>query len=156
VQNYNYDPYGATTVDISGGPANPWRYAGTYQDATGLYKMGMRYYAPGLMRWTQQDAIEAPTDFGMINRYAYVGGDPLNQIDPSGLSQGCGGAIARKKCTDSVFGACKTDPPPNECGVDVSAKDIDKAAAIGCAVAGRNAYVVAFCAGYGLGRAFGP
>jgi RHS repeat-associated protein len=84
VQSYSYDPYGATTVDISGGPANPWRFAGTYQDSTGFYKMGMRYYAPGLMRWAQQDPIEEPTDFGMINRYAYVGGNPVNMVDPTG------------------------------------------------------------------------
>jgi RHS repeat-associated protein len=84
VQSYSYDPYGATSADISGGPANPWRFAGTYQDPTGFYKMGLRYYAPGLMRWTQQDAVEGPSDFGMINRYAYAGANPANSTDPTG------------------------------------------------------------------------
>lgn len=86
-QSYAYDPYGATTVNTPTGPANPWRYAGTYQDSTGFYKMGLRYYAPALMRWTQQDPVNGPTDVQQLNRYAYVGGIPNNSVDPSGLHE---------------------------------------------------------------------
>ncbi len=61
--------------------ANPWRYTGQYQDtATGLYKMGARYYEPELGRWTQQD----PSGLD-ANAYTYVGGNPVNFVDPSGL-----------------------------------------------------------------------
>ena len=64
---------------------NPWRLAGGYLDTTtGLYKFGARYYEPGVGRWTQQDPS------GMdANPYAYVGGDPVNSVDPGGRSK-CG------------------------------------------------------------------
>jgi RHS repeat-associated protein len=72
---YTYDPYGATTT--TGSVPNPWRYTGGYQDTTGLYKLGARYYSPELMHWTQQD----PAGGGC----AYAGDDPVNHTDPSGL-----------------------------------------------------------------------
>jgi RHS repeat-associated protein len=81
--SYTYDPFGVTTetkallTDVF----NPWRYAGQYQDtATGLYKMGARYYQPELGRWTQRDPSGADA-----NAYAYVAGNPVNFVDPSGL-----------------------------------------------------------------------
>jgi RHS repeat-associated protein len=83
-QSYAYDPYGATTVSNSTGAANPWRYAGTYQDSTGFYKMGVRYYSPALMRWTQQDPVQAPSDVQQLNRYQYGGDNPVNATDPGG------------------------------------------------------------------------
>jgi RHS repeat-associated protein len=92
-RSYSYDPYGATTDNGGTSPANPWRYTGTYQDPTGFYKMGLRYYSPGLMRWTQQDALEGPTDFRQLNRYAYVAGNPINATDPSGA------VVADTSCT---------------------------------------------------------
>jgi RHS repeat-associated protein len=84
---YGYDPYGRLTwlADPSGvGVYNPWRYVGAYQDGTGLYKMGARYYDPTTGRWTQQDPIANPLDPGQWNRYTYVGGDPINFVDPMG------------------------------------------------------------------------
>jgi uncharacterized protein RhaS with RHS repeats len=42
--------------------------------------MGARYYQPELGRWTQPD----PSGLD-ANAYAYVGGDPINNIDPLGL-----------------------------------------------------------------------
>jgi hypothetical protein len=42
---------------------------------------GTRYYDASVGRWTQQDPS------GMdANLYAYVGGDPMNSVDPTGLS----------------------------------------------------------------------
>lgn len=46
----------------------------------GLYKMGARYYQPELGRWTQQDPSGAEA-----NVYLYVGGNPVNFVDPSGV-----------------------------------------------------------------------
>ncbi len=43
--------------------------------------MGVRYYAPTLMRWTQQDFVEQPTDAFAADRYAYPA-DPINRGDP--------------------------------------------------------------------------
>ncbi|MEA2472742.1 MAG: hypothetical protein QOE06_657, partial [Thermoleophilaceae bacterium] len=86
-QRYDYDPYGETTLSPST-PAvpNPFRYASSYQDATGFYKMGMRYYSPTLMRWSQPDPQEQPTDPTQAMRFGYAGGDPVNATDPSGTS----------------------------------------------------------------------
>ena len=52
-----------------------------------MVAFGARDYDPGLGRWTTRD----PVGFaGGLNHYAYVGGDPVNLIDPSGLSAlGC-------------------------------------------------------------------
>ena len=86
VARYDYDPYGK---QISSEPtvANPWRYASGYLDTqTGLLKFGSRYYDPSVGRWTQQDplggSISSPRT---LNRYAYVGNDPINHTDPTGL-----------------------------------------------------------------------
>ena len=82
--SYTYDPYGVTTETKATltNVVNPWRYAGQYFDgATAMYKMGARYYQPELGRWTQQD----PSGLD-ANAYAYVGGNPANFVDPSGLN----------------------------------------------------------------------
>jgi uncharacterized protein RhaS with RHS repeats len=48
--------------------------------------MGERYYDSTLGRWTQQDPIVDVLDPKLWNRYVYVGNDPINYVDPSGLS----------------------------------------------------------------------
>jgi RHS repeat-associated protein len=88
--SYTYGPYGedATATAHSGAlPDNPYRFKGEYLDAaTGLYKIGARYYQPGTGRWTQQDNIEHLGDPARGNRYLYVGGDPANRTDPTGFA----------------------------------------------------------------------
>jgi RHS repeat-associated protein len=52
VSTYEYTPYGSLT-NSPGGPTNPIRFQGQYQDTEiGLYHMGTRYYDPSLPRWT--------------------------------------------------------------------------------------------------------
>jgi RHS repeat-associated protein len=81
---YRYDPYG-DIVAHTGASSNPWRYTGAFLDeATGLYKMGLRYYDPDLGRWTQQDAIQNLMQPPQANRYVYVGCNPANFVDPTG------------------------------------------------------------------------
>ncbi|MFJ8150498.1 RHS repeat-associated core domain-containing protein [Streptomyces sp. NPDC096048] len=57
-----------------------YRYAGAYADPTGLYKMGHRYYDPSLGRLTQPDPSGQEE-----NAHLYAGGDPINNVDPTGL-----------------------------------------------------------------------
>jgi RHS repeat-associated protein len=87
---YTYGPYGedATATAHNGGlPANPYRFKGEYLDtASGLYKIGARYYDPATGRWTQQDTIEHLGDPARGNRYLYAGGDPINRTDPTGFA----------------------------------------------------------------------
>ncbi len=86
---YTYDPYG-TVTSASGSVANPWRFGGAYgaytDAATGLVKIGQRYYDPAVGRWTQPDPKVMPFDVRQANRYAYAGCDPVNNVDPSGTS----------------------------------------------------------------------
>ncbi len=102
---YAYDPYGKVTAS-TGSVANPYRFGGAYgayTDSSGLVKIGERYYDPALGRWLQQDplAIGGSLPIGGAlprnasagcsmdptngHRYAYVGGNPINSSDPSGL-----------------------------------------------------------------------
>jgi uncharacterized protein RhaS with RHS repeats len=47
---------------------------------------GTRYYDPLVGRWTQQDPVAGSiSDPGTVNRYLYVGNNPVNRIDPTGL-----------------------------------------------------------------------
>jgi RHS repeat-associated protein len=85
VRRYAYDPYGNDTSPT--GPwttSTPFRYAGGEADATGLYHYGQRYYNPTDGRWTQQDPLNQASDVGQANRFGFVGGDPVNSVDPTG------------------------------------------------------------------------
>jgi RHS repeat-associated protein len=47
----------------TGSTPNPFMYTSQYADAGGaLYKIGARYYGPGLGRWTQQDPLDQAGD----------------------------------------------------------------------------------------------
>jgi RHS repeat-associated protein len=57
-------------------------YTGQEQDtATGLYNYNARWYDPRIGRWLSEDPIFAP------NLYPYVGNDPIDNTDPTGLFQ---------------------------------------------------------------------
>ncbi|WP_190195133.1 RHS repeat-associated core domain-containing protein, partial [Streptomyces minutiscleroticus] len=57
-----------------------YRFAGNYQDPTGLYHLQARYYDANIGRFTQPDPSGQEQ-----NPYLYAEGDPVNRIDPSGL-----------------------------------------------------------------------
>jgi len=87
-ETYKTDPFGSNTGG-TGSTWNPWNFAGEYREfATGsyIYKIGARNYDPSLGRWTQQDPLDQPDDLQNANKYAYVAGDPVNHVDPSGTA----------------------------------------------------------------------
>jgi RHS repeat-associated protein len=87
---YAYDPFGKVTV--TGSQANPWEFAGGLQDSTKLVKFGTRYYDPNLGRWTQRGTIGGTIDEpSVVNRYTYVGCNPINVTDRSGKD--CGSSV---------------------------------------------------------------
>ncbi|MFF1675630.1 RHS repeat-associated core domain-containing protein [Streptomyces sp. NPDC058256] len=106
---YAYGPTGQARTTPTETTPQPYRYAGAYADQTGLYKMGARYYDPALGRFTQPDPSGQET-----NPYLYAKGDPVNQVDPSGLwSWGdllkvTGGAVLTGAASGCASGAVAT------------------------------------------------
>ena len=80
---YGYSPYGETTTSGEAS-ANDSQYTARENDGTGLYYYRARYYDPVLKRFIAEDPIGLG---GGINAYAYVGGDPVSFVDPSGYCQ---------------------------------------------------------------------
>uniref|UniRef100_UPI0010F62F92 RHS repeat-associated core domain-containing protein n=1 Tax=Chitinivorax sp. B TaxID=2502235 RepID=UPI0010F62F92 len=58
-------------------------YTGREPDVAGLIYYRARWYDPSIGRFTQRDPSGLA---GGLNPYAYVDGDPINLIDPSGLT----------------------------------------------------------------------
>jgi RHS repeat-associated protein len=71
-----YEEYGVASA------ANRFQYTGQAFMAPGLYNYRARVYAPQLGRFLQTDPIGYD---GGMNTFAYVGADPINFKDPSGL-----------------------------------------------------------------------
>jgi RHS repeat-associated protein len=81
---YYYEAFGNITSQ-AGTTVNPFRYIGAlgyYRDQTsGLLDVGARYYSPQVGRfWTRDPAKQG------VNWYPYVGNNPVNAGDPSGLT----------------------------------------------------------------------
>ena len=87
---YAYSAYGeATALGPDGG--NSLQYTGRENDGTGQQFSRARYYDHQLKRWISEDPIRLQAG---QNFYAYVGGDPVNQSDPTGeIATSIGGAL---------------------------------------------------------------
>jgi len=60
---------------------------GVMTDPNGLLQMRARYYSPELKRFLNQDILLGNISEPLtLNRFAYANGDPINNIDPFGLS----------------------------------------------------------------------
>jgi RHS repeat-associated protein len=103
-----YDPWGNVRY-ASGGLPTSYQFTGQRLDASGLYYFNARYYDPHINRWIQPDiivagsgaltintadALSAQAFFGPtsspplspqdLNRFSYVGNNPVRHTDPSG------------------------------------------------------------------------
>lgn len=96
----DYDPWGESGSFFG----VDFRFAGMYyHQASGLYLTPYRAYDPRIGRWLSRDPIGVA---GGINLYGYVGGNPVNFIDQSGLydTSNCSPAQC-KKIDNAVFKA---------------------------------------------------
>jgi RHS repeat-associated protein len=104
-----YDEYGVPPAGFSG----RFGYAGSMYLNCAMaapWNMRNRQYNPTLGRFMQTDPIGIA---GGVNLYAYVGGDPVNAVDPWGLQEDyagrtrytCGQALRPGQCTTA--GICR-------------------------------------------------
>ncbi|HCR55128.1 MAG TPA: hypothetical protein DIW27_11980 [Cytophagales bacterium] len=80
----NHSEFGKVVANTNTSLNLPFGFAGgLWDEDTGLLRFGARDYDPETGRWTSKD----PIGFlgGDTNLYAYVGGNPMSYIDPSGL-----------------------------------------------------------------------
>ncbi|MDA8218386.1 MAG: hypothetical protein M0Z94_12295, partial [Dehalococcoidales bacterium] len=84
---YRYDPWGRV-LEANETVPNPYRYASyRYDERAGLYYLWHRWYDAGTMRFMTKDVH--PTQRARpvsMNSYVYCEGDPVNLVDPTGLS----------------------------------------------------------------------
>ena len=84
--SYQYDSFGAPTQSGSSN-SYPYLFAGQeWSDPLNLiqlYHNSARDYSPGLHRFISRDPLGSAG--GGANLYAYVGDDPINSTDPTGL-----------------------------------------------------------------------
>ncbi|MGB3904006.1 MAG: RHS repeat-associated core domain-containing protein, partial [Anaerolineae bacterium] len=85
-ETYAYDPFGVPLASDT--VPNPYRFTGEAWDAeVELLYLRARYYQPETGRFITKDPwagdVRRP---GTLNRYVYVGNNPVNMVDPSGLN----------------------------------------------------------------------
>jgi RHS repeat-associated protein len=81
---YAYDSYGTAQESVES-LAQRFRYTGREYDAlTGLYHYRARAYDPDTARFLQEDPIWF--EAGDLNVHRYVGNNPVNWVDPNGMS----------------------------------------------------------------------
>jgi len=131
---YAYTPFGDVQRDAANTTPNPFTYNGrdgVFDEDNGLYAMQSRHYAPELMRFIQKDPvysgrIDRPQS---LNRYAFVEGNPIELIDPTGEAafstvnsdprDRIGTPRATRAALESTGEPPKppcTDPESDECG----------------------------------------
>jgi RHS repeat-associated protein len=79
---FSYEPYGETAVTQSATADYPFLFTGRTRVTDGLYYYRARFYDPLTSRFISED----PLGFGGgdLNLYRYVGGQPVDRVDPSG------------------------------------------------------------------------
>jgi RHS repeat-associated protein len=131
----NYEPYGSV-LSSSGEESMAYGFAGEWTDASGMQYLRARYYDPYLNQFIQADTIVPnPNTPWELNSYSYVGGNPINFVDPSGktrvypsdndLSQCVGSTILQGVDTSVRYDVCRLIPDLEKAGffADISDED---------------------------------
>ena len=87
-QHVLYFAYGETFIDEHRNSTNsPYLYNGKeYDEETGRYYYGARYYDPRVSLWIGVDPLAGK--YPTMSPYNYCNGNPINLIDPDGRSAG--------------------------------------------------------------------
>ncbi|WP_408956500.1 RHS repeat-associated core domain-containing protein [Natroniella sp. ANB-PHB2] len=111
VERYNYDAYGYPyqgRFEQNHRRSNPFGFTGKRHEVElGVHSFAYRHYNPRSMRWLTVDPIQDG-----LNWYQYVGGDPVNYVDPLGLQLLKAGEIreaAGMSTGDTDSAVCGTD-----------------------------------------------
>jgi RHS repeat-associated protein len=88
-ESYDFLPYGEPVG--TQGTTTVKKFTGKERDAeSGLDHAWFRKYNPALGCWISPDPVPgAPNNPQTLNRYAYVGANPLSYVDPFGLKEKC-------------------------------------------------------------------
>ena len=92
INTIELDPWGANTSRSSASPFQPQTFTTYIRDGNGQQDAMARRYSPN-GRFSQPDPYGGSYNFSdpqSLNRYAYVGNDPVNRKDPSGLDSDFG------------------------------------------------------------------
>ena len=103
VARYDYDPYG-NLMAMSGdqAEANPFRFSSKHwEEETGFYYYGYRFYSPEMGRWINRDPIE---EEGGINLFSLCANNPINCVDSYGLFSGSDVLSENKSITINIGG----------------------------------------------------
>jgi RHS repeat-associated protein len=85
-QTYRYDEFGQV-VESAGTSIQPFGFSGEQRDLeTGFSFLRARYYDPAIGRFMSRDRWPGVGALpGTLDRYAYVGNNPVSRRDPSGM-----------------------------------------------------------------------
>jgi RHS repeat-associated protein len=110
-QRLEYNEFGVVQSDSRPG-FQPFGFAGGLYDAdTALVRFGARDYDATTGRWTAKDPIRFAG--GQSNLYTYVGNDPINRLDQTGLMNPSGGINGAAVCPNEMpeADACEANGP---------------------------------------------
>ena len=103
-QTYTFNSFGKQTAS-SGSLVNPFQFTGREFDSeTGLSFYRARYYSSGEGRFLSEDPLRFFS--GVTNFFNYVGANPINLVDPFGLTCYCtySQSTGHLKCVDAETG----------------------------------------------------
>ena len=85
METADYKPFGGLR-DYSGTVTTQYKFTDQeFDPESGLYNYNARFYDPALGRFISPDSIvQGPFSPQTLNRYSYVGNNPLMYVDPSG------------------------------------------------------------------------
>ncbi|MGH9571022.1 MAG: RHS repeat domain-containing protein [Candidatus Angelobacter sp.] len=100
-RTYGHFPFGETWYET--GTADKWKFTSYARDTgeSNLDYASFRYYGSGTGRFSSPDLLGGSLgNPESLNRYGYVGSDPVNAMDTTGL------APQRINCPVDIFGHC--------------------------------------------------